>query len=358
MRRNIIFFIPSIEGGGVEKNLFLLLKYFSNRYSNVYLVTANKINNKNLKNLKQIFPKKNFLKNNGRLFKSIVCIYLLLKNFIYRKNLIISFQSNILSILVSKIFNFKIIIRLNTSLKKYINNNLKLYFFKFVYSLSDKIIVNSSVFYNELHQINLKPKLIYNLIDKKKIKNKKNIFKKKVDLKILNIGRLTLQKDQSTLIKSLTILKEKKINFHCCIIGRGKLKHNLQDLIHNLKLKKFVSLIGFKSQAEKYLNECDIFVLTSKYEGLPNVLIEAQKYNVPIISSNCPTGPKEILINGKLGDLFEPSNYISLSKKLISFHQNKKRLKDKSLNARNYLARFDLNKNSRKYENIILDLCK
>lgn len=358
MRRNIIFFIPSIEGGGVEKNLILLLEYLSNRYKNVYLITANRINSKNLKNLKQIFPKKNSFKKKSRLFKSIICLYLLLNNFIFKKNLIISFQSNILSILVSKIFNFKIIIRLNTSLKKYINNNLKLYFFKFVYSLSDKIIVNSKVFYNELCQINLKPKLIYNLLDKNKIKNKKNIFKKKVDLKILNIGRLTLQKDQSTLIKSLKILKEKKINFHCCIIGRGKLKTKLQNLIYNLKLRKFITLIGFKSQAEKYLNECDIFVLTSKFEGLPNVLIEAQKYNVPIISSNCPTGPKEILLNGKLGDLFEPSDYKNLSQKLLSFHQNQKRLKDKSLNAKNYLNRFDLKKNLRKYENMILNLIK
>ena len=117
-------------------------------------------------------------------------------------------------------------------------------------------------------------------------------------------------------------------------------------------------MTGFKPQAEKHLNECDIFVLTSKYEGLPNVLIEAQKYNVPIISSDCPTGPKEILINGKLGDLFETGNFKDLSQKLILFHQNKKRLNDKSLKAKNYLTRFDLKKNIKKYEKIILSFSK
>ena len=61
-------------------------------------------------------------------------------------------------------------------------------------------------------------------------------------------------------------------------------------------LNKFFFVIGFLT----------VFVLSSKYEGLPNVLIEAQKYNLPIISTNCQTGPKEILINGKLGELLSP----------------------------------------------------
>ena len=53
-------------------------------------------------------------------------------------------------------------------------------------------------------------------------------------------------------------------------------------------------------------------MLTSKFEGLPNVLIEAQSKNIPIISSDCPTGPKEILLQGKLGDLFKVGDYRKL----------------------------------------------
>ena len=91
------------------------------------------------------------------------------------------------------------------------------------------------------------------------------------------------------------------------------------------------------------------FVLSSKFEGLPNVLIEAQKYNTPVISSNCPTGPNEILLNGKLGDLFPVENYLMLSKKLFNFYKNNKQLKTKSKRAKKYLIRFDPIINSKKY---------
>ena len=71
------------------------------------------------------------------------------------------------------------------------------------------------------------------------------------------------------------------------------------------------------------MSKASLFVLSSKYEGLPNVLIEAQKYNLPIISSNCPSGPSEILINGKLGGLYPVGDYKKLYIK-ITFHILKK----------------------------------
>ena len=61
--------------------------------------------------------------------------------------------------------------------------------------------------------------------------------------------------------------------------------------------------------------------MSSKFEGLPNVLIEAQKYGIPIISSNCPTGPNEILMNGKLGELFPVGNHNILANKLLNFFE-------------------------------------
>ena len=75
---------------------------------------------------------------------------------------------------------------------------------------------------------------------------------------------------------------------------------------------------------------------------------------MPIISSNCPTGPKEILMNGKLGELFPVGNYDVLAKKLLNFYKNRKILKIKSSNAIKYLKRFDPIINSKKYSNLIL----
>ena len=69
----------------------------------------------------------------------------------------------------------------------------------------------------------------------------------------------------------------------------------------------------------------DLLVLTSKYEGLPNVILEAICLKKFVISTNCKTGPKEILDNGKGGVLFEIGNYKQLAEKIISYSKNKKR---------------------------------
>ena len=131
MKRNIIFFIPSIEGGGVEKNFYLLTKLISKNEKNLYVISADKPTIK-LKNVRYIYFKNKFFLSKGRFYKTILCIVLLIKNFAFKKNVILSFQSNILLLIFSKIFFFKTIIRLNTSLKKYIDSRLKLFFFKFI----------------------------------------------------------------------------------------------------------------------------------------------------------------------------------------------------------------------------------
>ena len=348
MKKEIIFYIPSIEGGGVEKNFFLLLKYLSKKIEKIYVVTADK-KKSNLKKIIYICPSSNKWGTKGRLLKNLICIFLLIKNFWSKKPVILSFQSNISAIIISKLFGFKILIRLNTSLNKYVNNFFKKIIFRTFYSLSDKIIVNSRLFQKELLDMNLKSYLIYNLVEPAKKKGNLKFFKGFNGLKILNIGRLTEQKDHLTLIKSLKILKEKNVNFRCCIIGRGSFREKLLEKILKSDLKKVVKLIGYKDNAEQFIHQSDIFVLSSKFEGLPNVLIEAQKYETPIISSNCPTGPNEILLNGKLGDLFPVENYLMLSKKLLNFYENNKPLKIKSKRAKNYLIRFDPIINSKKY---------
>ena len=220
--------------------------------------------------------------------------------------------------------------------------------------MSNIIIVNSKFFQKELKKLNLRSHLIYNLNITGKKTKKLNFFEKFKGLKILNIGRLTDQKDQLTLIKSLEILKKKNINFRCSIIGRGEFKNILINEIKSLNLEKNIKLVGFKDHAEQYISQSDVFVLSSKFEGLPNVLIESQKYDTPIIASNCPTGPNEILMNGKLGELFPVGNYITLADKLFNFSKDKKILKLKSLNAKKYLKRFDPVINSKKYSKLIL----
>jgi len=177
-----------------------------------------------------------------------------------------------------------------------------------------------------------------------------NFFKDNKKLKILNIGRFTDQKDHLTLLKSMKILKDKyKLNFILLIMGRGQNKSIIQNFIKKNNLNFNVKVIGFKKNPYKYIRCCDLFVLSSKFEGLPNVLLEAITLKKFVISSNCPTGPNEILNNGKGGILFKTGNSDDLAKKINFYYNNKKDLKKKIDFAYNNLDRFDFNTNLKKY---------
>ena len=143
--------------------------------------------------------------------------------------------------------NSKVIIRLNTSIKKYINQFFSRLFYRFFYSLADEIVVNSIFFQKELKsELNLNSKLIYNSYKPTNFKRKLDYFKNFDGLKIINIGRLTDQKDQITLLKSLNLLAKNKVNFKCCIIGAGVKKIFLNNYIKLNNLNKFIKLMGYK----------------------------------------------------------------------------------------------------------------
>ena len=101
------------------------------------------------------------------------------------------------------------------------------------------------------------------------------------------------------------------------------------------------------------IKQSDIFILSSIFEGLPNVLLESLALNKFIISSSCPTGPKEILLYGKGGLLFEVRNYKQLSKKITYYLNNKKKCKLMLNKSTKSLDRFNYNTNLKLYLNII-----
>ena len=356
--KTLIIFFPSIESGGVEKNFYYLLHYFSKKFEKIIIVTSSKVNKKQ-------YPKKiNFLNinsifwlNRNRLIKSIICFFLGLSLYSQKQKIILSFQSNIFSIILSKIINSKIIIRLNTSPEKYISSPFKKIIFKNFYNFSDEIIVNSFEFKKKLKKIlKLDSQVIYNPIAlPKKIKKKKiNYFNNYKYLKILNIGRLTDQKDHLTLIKSLNLLKKEGFKFKLYLIGKGYNYSNILSEIKKYQLNKYIKLAGYKNKAYEFMNAANLFILSSKYEGLPNVLIEAQYFGIPIISSDCPSGPKEILINGKAGVMFKTGNYFDLNNKIKFFIENKNLFYKKTRFAKQNLYRFANKTIQEKYYKILI----
>ena len=354
-QKKLILFMPSIEGGGVEKNLFIISNYLTNKINDISLITiSNNFKKKFNKKIRFISLKSNYWDTIGRRKKFLLSLLLLaieiLKN---RNTLVLCFQGNIYCTLLCKIFGIKIIVRSNSAPDGWSKGAIKYFFFKTIFRFADKIIVNSYEFKKRFKKkFNLETTCIYNPLNKneiiKKSKKKCSIKFNKQKLNIINVGRYTDQKDQITLLKAINLVKN-KINFKLLIVGRGIKRSSFIDFINTNKLEQNVQLINFTKNPFNLIRSSDLFILSSLYEGLPNVLLEAQVLKKFIISTNCPTGPKEILLNGKAGDLFKPGDYKELSKLIIKYKKNiNKESKRIRIGYKN-LDRFDFDKNLKKY---------
>ena len=354
-QKRLIIFMPTIEDGGVEKNLFIISNYLKDKIKEITLITISKeFKNKFSKKIKFVSLKSNFWNNLGRRKKFIVSLYLLSLDIIRNKNsIVLCFQGNVYCTILCKLLGVRIIVRSNSSPKGWSQNIFKFFCFKFIFGLADKIIVNSLDFKREFKsKFKLDAVCIYNPLNKKEIIRKSNIKNSiKLDknkLNLINVGRLVDQKDQMTLLKALNRIKD-KINFNLIIIGKGEEKIKLLNYIYKNDLSKYVKLLKYQNNPFNLIKSSDIFLLTSLYEGLPNVLLEAQALKTYIISTNCPTGPREILLNGKAGSLFKVGDHKSLSNLLISFFKNKKKYSKKILIGYKNLHRFDYKNNLDSY---------
>ena len=259
-----------------------------------------------------------------------------------------------------QILNVKIISRSNSSPSGWYHNYFKKKIYKKIIPFAEKVIVNSFEFKKQMEkEFKIKVECIYNplnskeIIIKSKLKQKKNFFSSKENcLKILNIGRFTDQKDQITLLKAAKKLKN-KINFKMLIIGKGKEENNLKQYVLENNLSKHVKINNFINNPYPVIKKTDLFILSSKYEGLPNVLLEALVLNKFVISSNCPTGPKEILLNGKGGLLFKVGDHIDLANKIIYHLKNKTKSEKMLRNSRNNLNKFNYKSNLKKYYSLV-----
>ena len=136
----------------------------------------------------------------------------------------------------------------------------------------------------------------------------------------LSIGRLTKQKNFSFLISNFKKLNDKK-NFNLLIVGDGEDYKKLNELIKQKELSKSIKIIGYQSNVYNYLKNCKCFIMPSLWEDPGFVLVEAAYAGIPIISSNCMSGPKEILNYGKNGLIFESNNSQDFIEKMIKFDE-------------------------------------
>lgn len=149
-------------------------------------------------------------------------------------------------------------------------------------------------------------------------------------LEILACGRLVEQKDYPNLLTAISMLEQSK-PFRLRILGEGTLRKQLEDMAHKLSISKNVEFLGFRENPLDFMRNCDIFVLSSRWEGFGNVIVEAMAMGAAVIATDCNHGPGEILTTEVNGILVEPANSVKLSSSI------KRLIDDKSL--RHELAR-------------------
>lgn len=164
----------------------------------------------------------------------------------------------------------------------------------------EEVVVSSQLIEEQINEYNSskdKIKVIHNFVDKEKIdkclKEKNNVILSKNT--IINVGRLSNQKGQKYLIRAMSFVVKKVPDAELIILGKGELEEELKKEINALHLEKNVKLLGYKSNPYIYMKQASCFVLSSFFEGMPNVILEAMYIGLPIISCDCISGVREVL---------------------------------------------------------------
>ena len=129
---------------------------------------------------------------------------------------------------------------------------------------------------------------------------------------LIAVGRLYPQKDFPTLIRAVADLRERR-DVRLIVLGEGPARSELEALVKSLGLSDVVDLPGFVSPPWPWMARADVFALSSWAEGWPNVLAEALALGVPVVATDCPTGPREILDGGRFGRLVPVGDVSAMS---------------------------------------------
>jgi glycosyltransferase involved in cell wall biosynthesis len=279
---------------------------------------------------------------------SILPLYKLLKK--DKPDYIIAHLITSLPIFLFKIFKFetKLILRISGYPKL---NLIRKFFWKLCSKNIHLITCPSNELRNQLRNLdifeNKKIVVLYDsVINIKEVNNQKNELLSDDISKsnyLLAIGRLTKQKNFNLLINAFYEFNKINNNYKLLIIGDGEENKKIINRINHLKLEHKIILLGFKRNVYKYLKNSKAFILSSLWEEMGFVIIEAASCNTLIISSDCPNGPSEFLNYGKAGYLFNNNSVNDLVQNLIKFDRDEKNIKyNKILLAKKNVKKFTI----------------
>lgn len=331
MTRKIAFFLVSLNGGGAEKVFVTLANSFANLGFRVDLI----VGKPGGAYLKEVSSDVNIVNLNRK--RAIECLFPLAGYMRLQKPDVLYTTMNYLNILgiVANLIAgmpTKLVVREAATLTE----NLKLtgrlvrFFFPFLikalYPFATSVVcVSEGVKQDlELYLWHNKKNLtvIVNPIEFGKISGLANAKPEHPWLGgdipvVIAVGRLSPEKDYETLIKAFAKVLEKR-SARLIILGEGPERSRLEDLVLKLKVKASVQLVGFVENPFVFMKMADLYVLSSNQEGMPNSLLQATILGCKVISTDCKSGPSEILENGRYGLLVPIGDSTILANAILS----------------------------------------
>ena len=255
--------------------------------------------NKNIKRIsleKREFKGNIVLKNIGRIKR--------LRTLIKREKPTVSIafmrENNFRLILAARYLPTKTIVSVRNDPAREYSRKSDRYLANYLFSQADGIVFQTKdarMFFSK--NIQEKSEIIFNQVDKKFFNQNGSSGEY-----IIACGRLSNQKNYPMMLKAFVKVLEKHPNEHLMIYGKGDLKDKLEALADRLKITESVHFMGFSDEMVEVYKKAKLLVMTSDYEGMPNVILEALASSVPVISTDCPCGgPRMVIMNGENGYL-------------------------------------------------------
>lgn len=325
-RKKYLFVIPSLSKGGAERVVSILASELIEQQKEAVVITHFKVENEYLVDSGvKVICLSDLQESEYRAKMSPLYLLKLakrLRKVIYKENpdYIIPFLwttcvrvdialigSKYKKRVIQTVRNNPYIFPKNNIMKKYRDYLVKKSYLTIVQNEKQK-----KYFSTYLHK---KIRVLPNPVSKELFSIKHNPSKNQIN--IVGVGRLEKQKNFLLLIEAFEMVwnKNKEVRLH--IYGEGTLREQLQEEIDKKRLSQVAILHGRSNSYEEMYGKSSIFVLSSDFEGMPNTLLEAMAVGVPSISTNCPTGPSDIIIDKENGYLVEVGDVNKLYKKMI-----------------------------------------
>ncbi len=360
----IALLIPTLNAGGAEKVITNMANYWSIAGNEVFLITFDSLENDDFfalnPNVKRIKIKSKYILKNsfGTIIFWVLTAYSIskiLKKHEIKKMISFLVPANFINIFSNFFYKHKVIIaeRNNPEIYKLTKIGEKIR--HFIYKYSDYLVVQTKNVKNWAVKFLKKEKVVI-IANPVNIKDK-NIGDNKLieyDDYILSIGRLDYNKGMDVLIKAFAKVNLNFPDLKLVIVGEGKLKNDLIKLSKDSGVESNVVFHGYSKSPFRLIQKAKFFVLPSRTEGFPNVLLEAMALGKAVISTNCPSGPSEIIQNGVNGILIPVDDVKQLTKAMLTLINNKKLVTKFANNAKAVNEKYGIKKIMKKWEYLIL----